>query len=275
MVKFFLMLLFLKLSYASDVIKSSCIGCHGKASEVAPTFEEIYDVYSNKNKNPESLYKSFLTNPSKKNALLKDSVKKYGVMPKIHLSSQELDEVSKFLAKGYYKNIYLGFKTDFKEPFEKGLSITKAIKSELGKNLLKAIKENKTVGAISFCNEKALTITKKVEHKFNTKIKRATDKPRNPKNLASKDELKYIELFKEQLKIGMPKPIIVSKDNQHTFYAPIVTNEMCLQCHGEKDINIKPDVFKRINKLYPKDYAKGYKSNELRGIFSIKWQSNK
>jgi hypothetical protein len=52
------------------------------------------------------------------------------------------------------------------------------------------------------------------------------------------------------------------------FYYPIVTNSMCLSCHGtEKDI--APEVAKRIIKFYPMDKATGYAENQVRGIWSI------
>ena len=47
---------------------------------------------------------------------------------------------------------------------------------------------------------------------------------------------------------------------------------MCLQCHGSKDIQIKPDVYKSLQKLYPKDKAIGYNDNQVRGIWSISFK---
>jgi hypothetical protein len=52
------------------------------------------------------------------------------------------------------------------------------------------------------------------------------------------------------------------------FY-PIVTNQMCLQCHGKADENIKPATLKKIHKLYATDKATGYSDKELRGLWVL------
>ena len=52
-------------------------------------------------------------------------------------------------------------------------------------------------------------------------------------------------------------------------YYPIITNQSCLQCHGNTKKDIKPKVLEKIDLLYPKDLAINYKNNELRGIWVI------
>ena len=97
-------------------------------------------------------------------------------------------------------------------------------------------------------------------------IKRVSDKNRNPDNAANETERKYIDFFKEQLVL---KQKLEAKFDNGVFYAPITTNNMCLQCHGsEKDI--KPETLAKIKSLYPNDKATGYKENEMRGLMVIK-----
>ena len=105
--------------------------------------------------------------------------------------------------------------------------------------------------------------------RYNAKIKRVSDKNRNPNNKANAEELIYIEQFKEDLAEKKEvKPIVVEEGEQVHFYYPIPTNTMCLQCHGKPDA-IKPEVVKKIKELYPNDLAVGYGENEVRGIWSI------
>ncbi|MBT8393847.1 MAG: DUF3365 domain-containing protein, partial [Bacteroidia bacterium] len=104
----------------------------------------------------------------------------------------------------------------------------------------------------------------------NANIKRASDKPRNPKNKANTIELEYINVFKDLLKEEKEiEPIVVTQGNQQQFYYPIVTNSMCLQCHGENGNQLKTETYQNIKDLYPKDLATGYDVNQVRGIWSI------
>ncbi len=65
-------------------------------------------------------------------------------------------------------------------------------------------------------------------HKIN--IKRVSDQPRNQLNIANEKEIKYINLFKERIANGEKlKPEVVTQQ----LYVPIITNPMCLQCHGK------------------------------------------
>ena len=80
-------------------------------------------------------------------------------------------------------------------------------------------------------------------------------------------ERKYIEMYRQQiLKKKELKPVV----HQDVFYTPLVTNAMCLQCHGTPGKDIKPDVSAKLAELYPNDKAMGYKENELRGLLRIK-----
>ena len=262
--------------YSLESIKQTCLGCHEENSQIAPTFEEIYKFYKSKSKDERDLinrYLVFIKDPSESNVILKSAYKKYGAMPKTNLSEIELKEISRYLATGNYADLYKKFELKIpKDPFKKGKAILKATKSELGKNLLGAIKKKKTIGAVTFCQTKALPITQRKMKELNASIKRATDKPRNPNNLANTNELKYIKLFKQELAKGnMTKPILVKTETGFHFYSPIITNQMCLQCHGQEKEDLEEGVLNKIKSLYPNDMALGYTPNQVRGIFSISW----
>ncbi len=143
-------------------------------------------------------------------------------------------------------------------------------KAVLGKNLIGQLTKNGAVSALSFCNERAYPLTDSVSTAQKVSIKRVSDKYRNPKNQANDKELTYIEKFKKTLANGeKPTPIIDKKDGKVHFYAPIVTNAMCLQCHGTPNEQIQPKTFAKIKELYPNDNATGYKANQVRGMWSI------
>jgi len=158
---------------------------------------------------------------------------------------------------------------------EIGMEYASSTKAILGKNLVGTIKEKGTVAALEFCNFRAYPLTDSMALVHNAMIKRVSDKPRNPNNQASKEELQYLEGFKKQLMSGEEiSPLVNTESEQVHFYYPIITNGMCLQCHGKMDEQIKPEVASRIDALYPDDKAKGYDVNQVRGMWSIVFDKN-
>ena len=153
-----------------------------------------------------------------------------------------------------------------KEMLQKYAVETKGV---LGKNLTNAINAQGTEKAIQFCSTKAIVLTDSMGTAFNATIKRVSDKPRNPNNRANENEAIINEL-KQKISNGEKlSPKFTDSDGQTKGYFPIETNLMCLQCHGSKALDIKPNVLKKIAQLYPNDQATGYKENQLRGIFVV------
>ncbi|MBK9592576.1 MAG: DUF3365 domain-containing protein [Crocinitomicaceae bacterium] len=105
---------------------------------------------------------------------------------------------------------------------------------------------------------------------LNTSIKRVSDQSRNPLNEADSEELDYIKNQKEKLLNGENVLAEVHESNGKMIgYYPILTNALCLQCHGKKDETMTSETFKKIQELYPSDLATGYDLNELRGIWVV------
>ncbi len=153
---------------------------------------------------------------------------------------------------------------------EKGQKLAMKTKSVLGKNLMGAINKKGTDEALTFCNLKAYSLIDSMATLLNAEISRVSDRPRNVNNLAVGEELEYIKKAKELLKNGKKiKAQIKEKDGKMLAYYPIMTNKMCLQCHGQVNTQIKESTMALINKFYPEDKAKGYKENELRAIWKI------
>lgn len=156
---------------------------------------------------------------------------------------------------------------------EIGLKYALSTKAQLGKNLMGALQKNGVKDAVTFCNERAYTLTDSMAKIHRANIKRVSDKPRNQNNKANDIELKHIDAFKKLLANQEEiKPIIEEANNSINFYYPITTNTMCLQCHGSLNNEIESKTYKTIKKLYPKDKAIGYNVNEVRGIWSIQFE---
>jgi hypothetical protein len=156
---------------------------------------------------------------------------------------------------------------------EIGSNYAKSTQAELGKNLVGAIQKSGTLGALEFCNVQAYPLTDSMAAVHNAGIHRVSDKPRNPDNRANGKELAHIKYFKNKIASGEEyKPIVENEHGIITFYAPITTNAMCLQCHGKPNEQITPETLMMLQELYPDDKAIGYGENEVRGIWSIAFE---
>lgn len=139
----------------------------------------------------------------------------------------------------------------------------------LGKGLMGAIKKHDLSYAISFCNDTAEILTQSISNILNVKLKRVSDKNRNPNNAANKQESAFIEMAKKLLSNDKKvKPTFFRSHNKITAYIPIMTKHICLNCHGDP-ATMSSGVLTKINTIYPTDKALNYTENELRGIWVV------
>lgn len=274
------------------VLNTSCFSCHNpnpnNKIKVAPSVKELKLAYINEFKDFESFTKHFIAfqqNPTKHNSIMPEAVEKYGIMPKLEYTKEQLKAVASYL---YTSNIeadewftsslpsekekYLK-ETNEQNPVETGKDIAMKTKSVLGKNLLNAIKTKGTEGAVSFCSTRAITLTDSIGSELNASVKRVSDLNRNPKNKANARELEYIAKNKLLLLDGKEmEPQLIETEKTIVCYYPITTNAMCLQCHGKVGTNITQQTYSKIKSLYPDDKAIGYGENELRGIWVVEME---
>jgi len=152
-----------------------------------------------------------------------------------------------------------------------GLRAAMQTKGALGSELMKAVEAGGPAGAVAFCNTRALPITQDMSEKLGVDVSRVSDQPRNPANAANDEELAIIASFKESLARGQPPaPAVREHDETVVGYYPIVTNAMCLKCHGAEGSDISPATQAAIDERYPADQATGYGENALRGLFVVK-----
>lgn len=153
---------------------------------------------------------------------------------------------------------------------EKAKEYAMATQKILGKNLMHALGTKGADGAIEFCSEKAIVLTDSSANDLKVSIQRVSDKPRNQENHANKAELQIIQAYKNQIAEGLklePQKF-TDTDGAASYSVPILTNAMCLNCHGNEEI--AENTAEKLKKLYPEDKATGYSDNELRGLWVIK-----
>jgi hypothetical protein len=223
---------------------------------------------------------NFVLKSSVDKAKMKNPVEASGLMPKMNYSEEQIRSIANFIHHSEVHNEDWYKAHDMKKdqfveeevlsPLDKGWKLAMAINGVLGKDLLVAIKEKGVVEAISFCNIETVPLTDIMASQLNAKIKRVSDKNRNPKNKANEWELNYIQNAHELIAAGEKvKPIVQEIGGKKLSYYPIFSNDMCLKCHGDLNQNIQPEVKTKLITLYPNDLATGYGVNELRGIWVV------
>ncbi|MCX7554190.1 DUF3365 domain-containing protein [Marinicella sp. S1101] len=274
-----------------EILQTNCLNCHSprgsQTQRIAPPMFAVKKHYIRPGLSADQFIadlKGFLLAPDEKHAKMPGAIEKFGLMPNLNLTEQQVLAVGTYIYHTplekprwfdeHHKNEAKKYKKYTQKQsisyLDLGKKYVSQVKGELGKNLLTAINNKGTAGAVEFCNEQAITLTNNTLKDAGVSIKRVSDQNRNPNNIANADELDYINMSKALLQAGKPlQPQITQSDNTVTGYYPITTNQMCLQCHGKPTQDIKADTLGQLKKLYPNDLATGYQSNELRGIWVV------
>ncbi|HPQ22271.1 MAG TPA: DUF3365 domain-containing protein [Saprospiraceae bacterium] len=274
-----------------DIIKQNCIQCHANNNTftkmIAPPLAAVKEHYLENVDNEADFVKNmsdFLVSPNIMNSRMPNAVEKFGIMPTLGYDRNQYEAIARYIYNAELE------KPDWLEKHEaesksnmiknsdpsnidflkEGKNIALSTKSILGKNLLNAIQTKGTPSALEFCNTRAIPLTDSMAVALNANIKRVSDKNRNPNNAANEEELKYIAKVKTEVANGEnPSPKAIESGDKVIAYYPIMTNKMCLQCHGNTNDDISVETQSSIKKLYPHDLATGYKENELRGIWVV------
>jgi len=148
-------------------------------------------------------------------------------------------------------------------------------KRKISTTLVDAMEKGGVKYASQFCNLAAYPIVDSISKVHNARIRRVSDKPRNPKDAMDEEEQKVFAIFKAKAQVpnAEMKPVVVQHDDGTVgYYAPIkISMPTCLKCHGEVGKDIKAEDYKVLKSLYPNDVAVGYKEGDLRGMFSIRF----
>ncbi|NWF88411.1 MAG: DUF3365 domain-containing protein [Ignavibacteriaceae bacterium] len=277
------------LSKGFQLLEQNCFSCHNPnalgETKVAPTIAAVKKQYMEGKVSENEFTKQliiFMNSPSEAASKMKEAIKKFGLMPKMNLSDEQIENIAKYLYNNnienpdWFSKYYALEKTKHGTfpkgltPVEQGLQFALQTKAVLGRNLLNAINTKETENALEFCSLKAIELTDSMSLALNVKIKRVSDKNRNLSNAANEEELKYIIAAKDLLSKNQKLiPRITEINGRWVAYYPILIDRMCLQCHGQKNADIKPKTLNMIKKHYPNDKAFGYKENDIRGIWVV------
>lgn len=272
---------------AFTLLKTKCYTCHtpnGSMSQrLAPPMEAVKRHYISSETTKEEFTNEvvgFVLNPSLSNSKMRGAINRFGLMPQLNFEESELKQIAEFLYTNeiekpeWFEEHFKGQQNETRNAQEveddllsQGQKIAMATKAVLGKNLMNALNKGGTAEAVPFCNIKAIPLTDSMSVALKAKISRVSDKPRNPANKASVNEVSIINGMKSSLAKGEEmKPQLIETEHNTIAYYPITTNAMCLQCHGKK---LSEETALLINQKYPDDLATGYDENELRGLWRV------
>lgn len=143
----------------------------------------------------------------------------------------------------------------------------------LGGQLKAAMMKGGPTHAIDYCNLNAIALTDSMGRAQEIYIGRVSDRNRNLKNVASAEEWAYIQQVQEALAAGEEAmPYAKVDGRKFTGYYPIVTQAICLNCHGEVGTQIAAKTAAILADRYPEDKATGYGLNEVRGLWVVNYE---
>jgi hypothetical protein len=268
------------------LMENKCYVCHNPNVKekhlIAPPLVDVKSAYYTEDEDKfVASITAFLNGPDKANSKLPAAVEKYGLMPYQRYDSESIRKIALYMYnnkiqepewwKGEQKgaNELANNSEGEKSYADIGLEFALSTKQVLGANLMGTIQREGVLAAVDFCNTAAYPLTDSMSQVHNATIKRISDKPRNEKNKATKEDLPYLNKYKSAVAHGKEfTPTVIEENNSVTFYHPIITNDKCLLCHGTKE-NIEKNVLTAIQDRYPNDMATGYNANEVRGLWKI------
>lgn len=155
-----------------------------------------------------------------------------------------------------------------------GDSITQEAQAQFMSQLQQAIAANGHSGALDFCQVNALPILKSLETKQAVTLRRVSSRPRNPLNSPDKAEIPLLDAYAYNAENNISSDPSIQKLQQGEVFLytkPIViTNAMCLSCHGDPKKDIAPETATKLKQRYPQDAATGYALEDLIGMWSLR-----
>lgn len=125
------------------------------------------------------------------------------------------------------------------------------------------------VEAISACRVRAPEIADALS-RDGVRMGRASHRLRNPANAPPDWVAPVLDRYLADASSREPRSVALP-GGREGYVAPIVTQPMCLTCHGE---DLAPGVAAKLDALYPEDRAVGFRPGDLRGVFWVEYPAD-
>lgn len=158
----------------------------------------------------------------------------------------------------------------------RGQAMAAATFATLSRNLQGAMQSGGVNEAVNYCKLAAYPLVDSLSEVHDARIRRTAERVRNPENAARPHEKEVLAAYQQTLAAGQtPTPRIIHLDEKTVgYYAPIMTMELCLKCHGTVGAEVAATDYELIQQLYPEDEAVGFAAGDLRGIWSIEMSTH-
>lgn len=142
--------------------------------------------------------------------------------------------------------------------------------SRLKARLHAAIATDGPIAAIEVCAVEAPRIAAEISASTGFDVGRTALRVRNPSNAPDARERAVLEAWIASIEAGTPAAELgayVEEDESFLWMKPIVTEPVCLACHGKA---VPEAVAAAIAERYPGDRATGFEAGDLRGAFVVR-----
>jgi len=152
---------------------------------------------------------------------------------------------------------------------KEGVGYIKILGKALKTQMKEQMKMDKTgLGAMGFCSSSAEVISNDINKELpeNILVRRTALKIRNDNNQPDEIDEKVMNEYQASIDAKTFKPTdikVVVDGNTTRVYKALVTEKVCLKCHGT---NIIAPIAKEIKTHYPEDRAIGFTEGSLRGV---------
>jgi hypothetical protein len=153
-------------------------------------------------------------------------------------------------------------------------AVVSRFQQELSQRLAQALAAGGPVEAIDVCSREAPGIAARLAVETGTFVGRVSSAARNPANAADAGARQALARLEQALASQSGDPpwtFDVSDDGGATYMQAIVTQPLCVACHGTA---LAPDVASALARLYPSDRATGFAVGDLRGAFVVRWPAS-
>lgn len=161
-----------------------------------------------------------------------------------------------------------------REALKWGDEISSEAQQQLLVVLQSTITEKGIPAAIEVCHTQALPILQEVSDKYGVRIKRVSDNYRNLLDKPDEAEKAVLEAYAYNAENQIPNDHNIQKleNGEVLLYTKAIQipNALCLNCHGKKGDDIKPETQKQLDLKYPEDKATGHQIGDIRGMWSIR-----
>jgi hypothetical protein len=151
--------------------------------------------------------------------------------------------------------------------------IVARFQGELSGRLSEAMAAGGPVHAIEVCSRDAPAIASRLSSESGASVARVALAARNADNAGSTGERGILEEFRADIEAGERAAgarFEVAPDGSARFMKAIITQPVCLACHGPA---LAPEVESAVLRRYPADQATGFSVGDLRGAFVVRWPS--